>query len=360
MLEKLFSPLLHACGWYRRRWRRPEARGTALVLVYHRVAPAGGRAARSEPPGYGVERGVPLDVLEAQLRFMRRHAEPLPLSQLLRREPDAAPAFGVSFDDGYADNLHLAAPLLESLRIPATVFLNTDFVGTDRLFWWERLGEALRASRAESLDVAACAPELRARWSLPERLPLASDAQRESAHWQLSMALMRTPPAEIEAALRALAGAAHAKLPERGRAAPLLDWDQVRELRRRGFELGAHTRSHANLAQLDAAECEAEVLGSVERLAAELDAPVATFAYPYGGPEHQSEAARSAIARSGCEAAFTTELGAVRPGSDPLRLPRMGLTRGWSFACALKTDRALHAAPPGAAIGAGGAAGIGG
>ena len=58
LMEKLSSPVLYLSGAYRRRWLRPENRHTAIALMYHRIAAAGGR---DEPAGFGVERGVPVD-----------------------------------------------------------------------------------------------------------------------------------------------------------------------------------------------------------------------------------------------------------------------------------------------------------
>jgi peptidoglycan/xylan/chitin deacetylase (PgdA/CDA1 family) len=247
----------------------------------------------------------------------------------------------VTFDDGYQDVLGLAAPILGRLGIPATVFLNTDFVGTDRRFWWEQLGALLRSTSAVALDVAETAPELRERWELPAQLPLGDFERRERAHWLLSMALMRTVPSEVGGVLERLSRALRAPLQLEGRDFSLLDWDEARELRRRGVDLGAHGASHANLGLLANKELEREVGRSVEGISARIDAPVETFAYPYGGPEHRSPEAAAAISRSGCRAAFTTDAGTIATESDRWNLPRRGLGRPEAFLCAQRIDAVL-------------------
>lgn len=83
------------------------------VLLYHHVSP---------------DREITPEVFEGQLsgllakgyRAMALH-ELLEVTRGLRR-PEG-PAFCVTFDDGYVDNWHYAFPILERLRVPATIFV---------------------------------------------------------------------------------------------------------------------------------------------------------------------------------------------------------------------------------------------
>ncbi|HEY4955109.1 MAG TPA: polysaccharide deacetylase family protein [Gemmatimonadaceae bacterium] len=63
---------------------------------------------------------------------------------------------------------------------------------------------------------------------------------------------------------------------------PLMDWHQLSCLHELGFTIGAHTRTHANLSQLDSAELKSEISGSAERVASELGLYPEGFAYPFG------------------------------------------------------------------------------
>ena len=339
MLRKLLAPLGYFTGAYARGWRSTAYRGCGLALLYHRIAPHGGRG---ESPGFGVERGLPVDVFEAQMRFLLAHFRPLRTLDLLANEPSPGRVgFSVTFDDGYRDNLSLAAPVLARLGIPATLFVTTDFIGTERLFWWEQLGELLRATREPALELGALEPGLRSRWPLPERLALHGFQARERAHWLISMALMRTPAPEIDVTLGRIALALRTPRREVGRAAPLLDWDDVRRWRTAGFEVGAHGASHANLGLASESEAQAEVRTSLAAVERETDAPAVLFAYPYGGPEHRSPGAERALAAQGCRGAFTTDLGLVGPGSDRLRLPRVGLSSASQLACSYHLAQAF-------------------
>ncbi|WP_191408507.1 polysaccharide deacetylase family protein [Flavobacterium bizetiae] len=45
----------------------------------------------------------------------------------------------ITFDDGYADNILNALPLLEKHEIPATIFVTTLNINKENEFWWDRL-----------------------------------------------------------------------------------------------------------------------------------------------------------------------------------------------------------------------------
>jgi peptidoglycan/xylan/chitin deacetylase (PgdA/CDA1 family) len=67
-----------------------------------------------------------------------------------------------------------------------------------------------------------------------------------------------------------------------GQRLPLLDTDDLREVRARGIEIGSHGLSHVRLAGLDHATLRREVQDSRELLSGLLGEPVGGFCYPYG------------------------------------------------------------------------------
>lgn len=46
-------------------------------------------------------------------------------------------SFVITFDDGYADNLYEALPVLQEFSVPATFFVTSGFIDSDREFPWD-------------------------------------------------------------------------------------------------------------------------------------------------------------------------------------------------------------------------------
>jgi len=110
----------------------PREKRAFGILMYHRVAnPPPGRA----KPTWNVSPRR----FEQQLKgLLWRGWRPWPLRQVLecmRRDlPIPRKTFVVTFDDGYANNLIQAYPILTRLSVPATVFLATAYLDSSRPF----------------------------------------------------------------------------------------------------------------------------------------------------------------------------------------------------------------------------------
>ena len=102
---------------------------------------------------------------------------------------------------------------------------------------------------------------------------------------------------------------------------PLMDWATVRSLANDGIEFGGHSRTHANLTKLSAADREDEIAGCAEDLSAQIDKPVEGFAAPYGRVSPQVV---EAIGRH-YRMAFGTRLAVPERGKDRFDVPRIDM-----------------------------------
>jgi peptidoglycan/xylan/chitin deacetylase (PgdA/CDA1 family) len=113
---------------------------------------------------------------------------------------------------------------------------------------------------------------------------------------------------------------------KRHRQYPWMTWDDVRSLHRRGFDIGAHTRTHADLGLVRDAAARREILGARLELEEQLGAPVASFAYPYGGRDNLTEENRELVKAAGYRCCCSDYGGVNVPGTNPFDLRRVAMS----------------------------------
>lgn len=306
--------------------RRRSPRG--LVLLYHRVA-----GPRLDP--------LLLDVspanFDAQLAVLCSAATVLPLEEFesLRRAgrlPEHAVA--VTFDDGYADNLHAAAPLLAQHGVPATVFVTSGMIGAEGEFWWDDVERVVWSA----VPLAAPVPIPGIAWT-------GDDAARPAlTGWSAAEAHDPTPRHRL---YRQLLGAIQPlAVPARDAAmAALRRWAGVAnagrdthrtmtaaELRTLASEplitIGAHSVSHPILSLHAAADQLRELLESRTALTQLLGRDVTSVAYPFGTGADVSDVTVRAARDAGYAFALANEPAPAWRWSDRWRIPRV-LVRDW-------------------------------
>ena len=105
-----------------------------------------------------------------------------------------------------------------------------------------------------------------------------------------------------------------------------MSWDHVRTLSGEGFEIGAHTRTHADLGSIEGDEAEAEIQGSRQDLLDRLGHAPAHFAFPYGQRLNLSESNRRRIQSAGFKSCVSCFDGLTDPRADPFHLPRVAVS----------------------------------
>ncbi|MBB3196616.1 polysaccharide deacetylase family protein [Roseateles terrae] len=288
---------LSLLGW-------PGGAPALSILIYHRVLPA------PDPLRPGE---IDAALFEAQVRFLARHFTLMTVSdaaKALREGRLPRRAACITFDDGYADNLTVAHPLLSRLGAPATLFVATGYLNGGRMFS-DTVIEFVRKAQGPTLNLSGIGMGTHAISTAEERL---------MAITALQVQLKYLAPQERDAKVQQML-AAHpvGALPDD----LMLTDDQLRQWAAAGHEVGGHTVDHTVLTTLtpDAAREQVQTgRACLERL---TGVPVRSFAYPNGRPARDYDATHAAMLRElGFEAAVSTAAGVARPGADPFQLPR--------------------------------------
>lgn len=103
---------------------------------------------------------------------------------------------------------------------------------------------------------------------------------------------------------------------------PIMTWDDVRQLDRMGFEIGAHSMTHADLGRLSLEEARTEIRMAKQQIEAELGKEISAFAFPYGGRSNCKPEVSAVVKEEGFSYCCLGYGGKVCKYSDAFRLHR--------------------------------------
>ena len=285
-----------------------------IVLAYHRV---------TQLPADPHQITVTPDNFRAHMIHLRQNCRCVRLDEDWSEQRE--PAVVVTFDDGYADNLHQALPILEDTGVPATFFISTGMLGSDGEFWSDEL-EHLALGMG---DYPPCLTlqdrEHSGSW------PSVSREQRLALHDRLHRGMLKIDAQRREEWLEQLRQWAGVGRTARATHRTLTR-DELRELATSPLvTIGAHGVTHTPLAILTEAEQRREIVQSKGDLEELLGRAVTVFSYPFGGRGQFDGTTRRLCREAGFRRAVTTFPGQVHRWTDPLQLPRQ-LVRNWDAA----------------------------
>ena len=105
----------------------------------------------------------------------------------------------------------------------------------------------------------------------------------------------------------------------------ILNWAQLKDLKKRGIEIGSHTRTHVNLINRPMISRRNEIVISLEELKANLSNGGNTgtvFSYPYGAYDREII---NIVKEAGYIGAVANFQGNIRPRTDPWQIPRFNV-----------------------------------
>ena len=306
-----------AASFGRQTW--PGNKPQLLVLMYHRILPKQDPRARLEEPGMMV---TP-ETFKMHMSIVKQRFDVLPLSQWIKRknagETLPARCCAITFDDGWVDNYEFAYPVLQELKLPATIFLVSDMIGTNQQFWPERLSHLLT-------NIALTCPE---QWQHPELKWITDKTYSYKFNTippnqeQLSEIINQTKQLmdeEIHSHINTIETELHLnKKPP----ASLLSWQQMSEMCASGLiEAGSHTCHHIRLDDRQDENILAyEIIQSKSQIEKRLGQSVDTFCYPNG--DYSEKAVE--LVHQHYQCAVTTRTGWNTKSTNAYLLNRIGI-----------------------------------
>src|SRR5437667_7760187 len=222
-----------------------------VILCAHRVV-------SEEDPFFP---GIRHERFAAEVAYLARHHRVLPLDEIIEATLNGRPlprgAVAITFDDGFADNFHLAYPILQRYGAPATIFLVCESVETGGVPWPERVAHLLQRTQRTRLEISL--PE-------PRTFSLRTQDERLEALATL-LPLLKTCETEVRRRAVEELEADLSVGPDHGM---MLTWEQCQLMAQSGISFGSHTLTHPILPQAEAMEVKHEIVASKALIEARL------------------------------------------------------------------------------------------
>jgi len=283
------------------------------ILTYHRI---------TDKPDLDDPLKVSKSVFEKQIKYLTSHYTILSGDDLLNiiklKKPFPNDACLITFDDGWKDNYTNAYPVLKKYNAPAIIFISTDFVGSNNIFWHEKLQELLKIPQYKSInnfDAALIKWPLEIRRNVQQILKHPVDKKQNLIN-ELISTLKRYEPETINEFIVILSKTLRRTISE---DALMLSWSEIKEMYNNKIVFGSHTKSHAILTQVPSKKILSEVNESKQIIEEMLDCDVYFISYPNG---NYDENVLRLVESSGYLAGFTCISGLNESFLNSLELRR--------------------------------------
>ena len=254
----------------------------------------------------------------SHLRWVTKHATPIGLQDLFAwssgQRSFLKPPVLITFDDGYRNNLTIAAPILKELGIPAVFFVTTGYIGTNSVLWTDEV--YLRVQNwTEPVFLGPGDTKL---FLSPDR------AERNyTAHFVVEACKNICDAARLEYIEYLRRYSPDVPVMVHREAQELMSWNEVCSLVKSGFDVGSHTVTHPILSQTSRERLRRELFESRSVIQDRTGTECAALAYPNGRAVDISPDVLELTREAGYRLAFTISGKRCRPASDLMLIDRI-------------------------------------
>ncbi|MBN1587678.1 MAG: polysaccharide deacetylase family protein [Candidatus Omnitrophica bacterium] len=279
------------------------------ILMYHRI--------KAQVDDFDRVLSVPAAQFEKQMAYLKRWYEPMPLQKLIPLWQEGKATLrqiGITFDDGYEDNLQVAAPILNKYGIPATVFVTSGCMQRQEALWTDQVRYLFKhtARTRYEIDLGG------RRW----KFKMGTLEERYQSSKVFLGQLKKSPNELCRRTLEKFWLDMGVPMQTVWEEAKILNWNQVRDLHKLGITIGAHTVNHPPLSKMRVGDAAWEIRESKRVLESCIQEPVNEFAYPFGEMDQIGEHAPTLVHEAGFPWALAVLEKDNPPGTDPYLIGR--------------------------------------
>jgi len=249
------------------------------ILLYHGV---------TDYQSSGIENNsgkhISKQEFEREMRYIKSNCNVLSMNEVvsLFQTQKTLPrnSVAVTFDDGFENNYTIAAPILEEVGVPATFYITSGIIGTDKMFWVDQLEFCIDLTTKKELDVCLGGKK--------HVFELQNDKAKIFALNTIKSYCKNVHKSVKDKVLESvILGTNLGPNPKISPNYRVLTWDQVRKMSKNPlFSIGGHNITHDTLSRLSFSEMSSQIQGSLEAIKEKINTDVVHYSYPEGQAEH--------------------------------------------------------------------------
>ena len=225
-------------------------------------------------------------------------------------------AFAITFDDGFENNISIAAPILADLNIPAMIYVTSGFIDENGMSWIDRVEYAVEAAASQTIEVdwaqetySLTDTDSRIRFLKAVRAYVKNDSACHADKFADDLCARLGHPGKLSS------------------GDPLdlkMSWAQVRQANESDLlSIGGHSHTHAILSYLTPDQLSFEIDTSLKLLAVNSGVAPTHYSYPEGLSHCYSEQVITKLKEQGVQCCPTAIDGVNPKDSDPFHLRRV-------------------------------------
>lgn len=224
----------------------------------------------------------------------------------------------LTFDDGFANNWRVAAPIMRKRGIPGIFFISTDNVQHQSLFWFDKIIIPIQALKLSEIDLTP----------LGFRMYRFSDDGDEKKRWDSIQSLLKDVKQvenpdhpSVQAVISWFETTFQSEIHHWENDFRPMTQDEVYKLSTDPlFHVGSHSHHHVILTLLEPCDVVLNLRRSKQILETLTGVSVDSFACPNGNTTIDIN---SEIEKAGYRFAYGIHNGIVSRGTNPLQIPRI-------------------------------------
>tara|TARA_X000000368_G_scaffold418162_1_gene416844 strand:+ start:7946 stop:8887 length:942 start_codon:yes stop_codon:yes gene_type:complete len=248
------------------------------ILLYHGV---------TDKPNEGIinyqGKHINKDDFLFQMEFIKKRCSPLSIDEWveIKKNNKRVPKYPtiISFDDGFKNNITIAAPILESLKLPSVFYITTGVIDTKKMFWVDVIEQCIHFCEKESIELYLDKKTF---------FDLTSNKNKSTALISIKKFCKQSKSDQKDEIINDLIDQTDV-IPRKDLHDnyKTLSWNDLRQMNdNQLFTIGGHTVSHNILSSVNYDNLNYQISQCIDKLSNELKSKIQHFSYPEGQKNH--------------------------------------------------------------------------